>query len=158
MDEMDRVKAGTVGKATVIVKYYCFHQTEGHSGVGERNKGAWSSHRPPRSNTEVEILTGGVWLRSAVHWTGVKRLHWNRNRNPSKPLHRDCFVLLKEKVTNPFNLSVTLIGKVKMALVPTSDVCHGVTPRMHCLFTFSFVFLFTSHVKCIRRQHTRFIK
>lgn len=39
MDGMDRVKAGTVGKATIIVKYYCFHQTGGHSGVEERTKG-----------------------------------------------------------------------------------------------------------------------
>lgn len=40
MDGMDRVKAGTVANAKVIVKYYCSHQTGGHSGVRERNKGA----------------------------------------------------------------------------------------------------------------------
>lgn len=39
MDGMDRVKVGTVANAKVIVKYYCFHQTGGHSGVRERNKG-----------------------------------------------------------------------------------------------------------------------
>lgn len=46
MDGMDRVKAGTVANAKVIVKYYCFHQTGGHSGVRERNKGGvWSPYR-----------------------------------------------------------------------------------------------------------------
>lgn len=49
-------------------------------------------------------------------------------------------MLLKEKVSNPFNLSVTLIGKVKMALVPTSDVGHGVTPP-DALSFYSFFFL-----------------
>lgn len=39
MDGMDRVTAGTVAEATVIVKYYCFHQTGGHSGLGERKRG-----------------------------------------------------------------------------------------------------------------------
>lgn len=55
MDEMDRVKAGTVGKATVIVKYYCFHQTEGHSGVGERNNGARSPHRPTSTSAQYRL-------------------------------------------------------------------------------------------------------
>lgn len=79
---------------------------------------------PPQwsSNTHVEIVTAELGFDLQYKLNRRKAVTLEPNPNPWKPLHHDCFVLLEEKVTNPFNLSVTLIGKVKMLLVPTSDV------------------------------------